>query len=130
MAIQLSNSGAERLLKYMVGVNTSTETLYLRLYSNNIIPNTLTTITDFIQVTGGGYQQKTLSASDWNVSGNVATSDPQLFTFNSNIGNVYGYYLVGQTTGELIASERFVSGPFNIANNGDNITVTATISVA
>lgn len=130
MSIQISNDGAERLLKYMVGINATTETLFLRLYSNNVTPTSLTTLTDLVQVTGGGYQQKTLTVSDWNVDGNVATSDPQLFTFNANIGNIYGYYLVGQTSGELIASERFVSGPFNVANQGDTITVTATISVA
>ncbi len=130
MAIQISNSGAERILKYMVGSLTATEDLYLKLFSNNIIPTPITELDDLIEVTGGGYQQKTLSGSSWTVTGNVATSSSQLFTFTSSIGNVYGYYLVGQTSGQLIACEKFNSGPFNITNQGDTITVTANISIA
>lgn len=130
MTIQISSDGAERILKYMTGVSSSTETLLLKLYSNNITPNSLTSLIEFTEVTGGGYAAKSLSASSWTVTGNSISTTPQLFTFTSGVGEVYGYYLVGQTSNKLIASERFVSGPFNVLNNGDTITVTATISVS
>lgn len=129
MAIKINPSGAERILKYLVGEITTTELLYLRLYANNITPTNITSLSDFIEVTGGSYVQKTLSAEDWDVQGNVATSTIQSWTFNAGIGNIYGYYLVGQTTGTLYASEKFVSGPFNIVNAGDSVSVTATISI-
>lgn len=130
MAIQISSDGSENILKYLTGVLSTTETVTLKLYNNDITPTSITALADFIEVTGGGYAEKNLSPSAWSISGNVATSNPQLFTFTSNVGQIYGYYLVGNTTGKLIASERFSSGPFNIANSGDSITVTATISVA
>ena len=130
MAIKISSDGAENSLKYLLGVVTATETVNLKLYNNDITPSDTTVLADFTEVSGGGYAVKNLGASAWSVSGNVATSNPQLFTFTSNVGQIYGYYLVGNTSGKLIASERFSSGPFNIANNGDSITVTATISIA
>lgn len=130
MAIQISSDGAENILKYMTGVTASTETLKLKLYSNNVTPGALNVIGDFTEVTGGGYTEKTLSATSWSITGNTATSTPQLFTFTANVGQIYGYYLVGATSNKLIASERFTSGPFNVATNGDTITVTATISIA
>lgn len=130
MSLKITSAGAERNLKYMVGAITSTEPLFLKLYANNVTPSALTELNDLVEVSGGSYSKKVLSPSDWDVSGNVATCTSQLFTFTAAVGNIYGYYLVGQTTGSLIAVEKFTSGPFNIVNSGDNITVTATISVA
>ena len=130
MAIQISEDGAETILKCLAGVASSTETLKLKLYSNNVTPNITTELIEFVEVTGGGYVERPLSSSAWVVSGNTISTAPQLYTFTSNVGQIYGYYLVGSTSGKLIASERFSSGPFNIANNGDSITVTATISIA
>lgn len=130
MAIKISSDGAENILKYMTGVATTTETLSLKLFSSNTTPGPLTVLGDFTEVTGGGYAAKSLSAAAWTVTGNSATSTAQLFTFTSNIGLIYGYYLVGATSGKLIASERFISGPYNIAASGDTLTVTATISIA
>lgn len=130
MAIQISSDGAEVILKALTGVSSSIETLKLKLYSNNFTPTALSVLTDFTEVTGGGYAEKSLSTSAWSMTGNAISTAPQLFTFTSNIGSVYGYYLVGATSGKLIASEKFTSGPFNVASNGDSITVTATISVS
>lgn len=130
MAIVITEEGGENILKYTLGVSTSTETLKMKLYSNNVIPVATSVAGDFTEVTGGGYAEKSLNASSWTISGKVASSNAQLFTFTSNVGQIYGYYLVGATSGKLIAAEKFTSGPFNIANNGDSITVTATISVS
>jgi len=130
VAVQISSDGAETILKSLTGIISSIETLKLKLYSNNVTPTPLTVITDFTELTGAGYAEKTLSASAWSMTGNAISTTPQLFTFTGNAGSVYGYYLVGATSNKLIASERFASGPFNIASNGDSITVTATISVS
>jgi hypothetical protein len=130
VAIQLSTDAADTILKYLTGVTATTETLKLKLYSNNVNLSAFTDLADFTEVTGGGYAEKNLSVTDWTVSGGVITSTSLLFTFTANIGQIYGYYLVGATSAKLIAFEKFSSGPFNIATNGDTITVTATISVA
>jgi len=130
VAVQISSDGAEAILKALTGVSTSTETLKLKLYTNNFTPTSLSVLTDFTEATGGGYAEKSLSASAWTMTGNAISTTPQLFTFTGSVGSVYGYYLVGATSGKLIASEKFTSGPFNVASNGDSITVTATISVS
>ena len=130
MAIKISPDGAENILKYVAGVTAATETLVLKLFSSNTTPGPLTVLGDFTEVTGGGYAAKTLSAGQWTVSGNSASTTAQLFTFTSAIGQIYGYYLVGATSGKLIALERFISGPYNIAASGDTLTVTATLSIA
>ncbi len=130
MAVQISSDGAEAILKALTGVSTTTETLKLKLYTNNFTPTALSVLADFTEATGGGYAEKSLSASAWTMTGNAISTTPQLFTFTGSVGSVYGYYLVGATSGKLIASEKFTSGPFNVAANGDKITVTATISVS
>lgn len=130
MTIQISSTGASNALSYFVGTSTNTETLILKLYSNNVTPGPTTALADFTEVSGGGYAEKLLSASDWNVTGASATTSAQTFTFTAAVGDVYGYYLVGSTSGSLIASEKFTSGPYNVQNNGDVITVTSTISIA
>ena len=130
MAIKISSDGAEKILKYTTGVTTTTETLILKLFSSNTSPGPLTVLGDFTEVTGGGYAAKTLNATQWTIAGNSASTAAQLFTFTSAIGQIYGYYLVGATSGQLIASERFISGPYNIAASGDTLTVTATLSIA
>ncbi len=129
MTIQIASYGAEVILKSLTGVSTSTETLKLKLYSNNFTPTNLSVLTDFTEVTGGGYAEKSLSSSDWTLTGNAISSVAKTFTFTSSIGNVYGYYLVGSVSGKLMAAEKFTSGPYNIVGSGDSITVTATISV-
>lgn len=52
----------------------------------------------------------------------------QTFTFTGAAGNVYGYFLKRATGGELVVAERFSDGPYNIANNGDTITITPVIA--
>lgn len=52
----------------------------------------------------------------------------QTFTFTGALGNVYGYFLIRASGGELILAERFSDGPYNIQNNGDTIVVTPQIS--
>jgi len=130
MTIQISEKGSENILKYLVGFKPTTETVTLKLYSSNTTPNSLTGAADLTEVTGGGYTSKILGNTDWTVAGSVATTSPLVFTFTAGVGQIYGYYLVGNTSGLLIASERFSSGPFNITTSGDSVTVTATISVA
>ena len=129
MTIQIASYGAEVILKSLTGVSTTTETLKLKLYSNNFTPTNLSVLTDFTEVTGGGYTDKSLPSTAWTLTGNAINTTAQIFNFTSGIGNVYGYYLVGATSGKLIAAEKFTSGPYNIVGSGDSITVTATISV-
>ena len=130
MAIQITNTGNDNILKNFVGVNTQTEELILKLYTNNVTPTLVSAADTFVEVQDvGGYQSKTLTPSNWSINAGTATTNPLFFSFQTFVGQIYGYYLVGKDSGEVIAAERFNSGPFTIANPGDTVTITVSISL-
>jgi len=130
--INLVNSGREAALKYLTGNTSTTEILLLKLFTNNptlSINDTASTYTEVVSGTGG-YNYKTLAGSSWTVSGNIAAYPVQTWTFTSAVGNIYGYYVVRQTTGDLVFSEKFSGGPYNVQTNGDNISVTLNLTIS
>ena len=127
MAIQLSTTGIDTMLSSFLG----SEDQILKLYSNDVDPTASTTVSQFTEVAGGGYAEKTLNAvSNWSVAAGVATTTPQTWEFTGAAGDVYGYYLVGASTGNLLAAEKFDNGPYTVAVDGDKITVSITLSLA
>ena len=54
MAIQLTTTGINTMLSSFLG----SEGQILKLYSNDVDPNASTTVTQFTEVTGGGYSGK------------------------------------------------------------------------
>lgn len=130
MSIQITNTGNDNVLKYFTGVSTQTEQLILKLYSNNATPTLVSASDTFVEVQDvGGYSAKNLQPSDWTINAGTATTKPLSFTFQTFVGQIYGYYLVGKTSGSIIAAERFNSGPFTIANPGDSVTITVSITL-
>ena len=126
MAIQLSSTGINTMLSSFLG----SEGQILKLYSNDVDPEASTTVTQFTEFTGDGYSGKTLESTNWSVAAGVATTTPQTWEFDAAAGDVYGYYLVGATSGNLLAAEKFDNGPYTVAVDGDKITVSITISLA
>ena len=127
MAIQLSSTGINTMLSSFL----ESEDQILKLYSNDVDPTATTTVSQLTEVTGGGYAAKTLNmSSNWSVAAGVATTTPQTWEFDAAAGDVYGYYLVGATSGSLLAAEKFDNGPYTVAVDGDKITVSITISLA
>ena len=127
MAIQLTSTGINTMLSAFLG----SEDQILKLYSNDVDPIVSTTVSQFTEVTGGGYAEKNLNASsNWSVAAGIATTTPQTWEFTGAAGEVYGYYLVGATSGNLLAAEKFENGPYTVAVSGDKITVSITISLA
>lgn len=130
MAIQITNAGNDIILKNFVGINTQTEELILKLYANNATPTLVSEADTFVEVADtGGYEAKNLTASNWSVNAGTASTTPLFFSFNTFVGQIYGYYLVGKNTGTLVAAERFNSGPFTIANPGDTVTITVSLAL-
>ena len=127
MAIVITDIGKQKALEYLVGKDTTTELLVLKLYINNVTPDIEDTVATYTEVTGGGYSAKTLSAATWSVFAGEATYPQQSWNFTGNAGTVYGYYLVNSTSNQLIFAERFPNGPYTVANNGDIIRVTLSI---
>jgi hypothetical protein len=130
--INLSNSGKEIALKYLTGNISTTEILLVKLFTNNTTLSVNDTAASYTEVVNGtgGYSYKTLSASSWNVSGNIAAYPSQTWTFTGAVGNIYGYYVIRQTTGDLVFSEKFSGGPYNVQTNGDNISVTINLTIS
>jgi len=130
MSIVLTTTGRDTALKYITGKTASTEGLLLKLYSNNITPNPNDVATTYTEVTGGGYAPKTLTPATWTVNSGTASYPAQTWTFTAAVGNIYGYYVVRVTTGDLVFSEKFAAGPYNVQTNGDNISVTVNLTVS
>jgi len=126
VAIQLTSTGINTMLSAFLESEDQT----LKLYSNDVDPETSTTASQFTEVSGEGYVVKTLESSDWSVAAGVATTTPQTWQFTGAAGAVYGYYLVGATSGNLLAAEKFENGPYTVSVSGDKITVSITISLA
>jgi len=126
VAIQLTTTGINTMLSSFLG----SEGQILKLYSNDVDPEVSTTVTQFTEFTGDGYSAKTLESTNWSVAAGVATTTPQTWEFTGATGEVYGYYLVGASTGSLIAAEKFSNGPYTVAVSGDKITVSITLSLS
>lgn len=108
MALVIANVCEGRILDFM----TKTEDLYLRLYSNNVVPAETDTAATFTQVVGGGYAAKLLAIAGWTTSvgsPSFASFAQQLFAFTgptTGVATIYGYYVVN-AAGLLYWAERF-----------------------
>lgn len=131
MALLVPNNGEGDALQYFVNKATP-ENLVLRLFTNNVTPGETDTAGTYTEASGFGYSALTLTGASWGSPSEGAPSSiayaQQTFTFTGALGNVYGYYLTRSTSGRIAYAERFSDGPYNIANNGDQIKITPTIT--
>lgn len=126
MAILVPNEGEAQMLAIILG-KASSETLQLKLYSNDITPAETDTASTYTEVSGHGYAAQSFSPADFTIAEgapSIATPTAKTFTFTGAAGNVYGYYVVGATSGKVYWAERF-GVVFNAQNYGDHIVVTA-----
>jgi hypothetical protein len=130
MSILITDTGKQKILEYFVGKTSTTEGLTLKLYSNNVTPSVTDTPSSYTEVTGGGYSSVSLTNSSWVIDSGVATYPQQTWTFTASVGNIYGYYVVNNTSNQVVFAERFASGPYVVANSGDIIRVTINLSIA
>lgn len=131
MAVSFTNEAETLALKNFLNVQAA-ENIVIKLYSNDKTPGHTDVVGDYTEVSGGGYASESLTAASWSVSsGNPSQAQyPQItFAFTGAAGNVYGYYAVGASTNKLLWADRFPNAPINIANNGDQIKVTITVTL-
>lgn len=132
MALLVPNVGEAIILNYLTNKDAP-EDLVMRLYTNNLTPAETDVVGDYTEVSGSGYAAKTPGSGDWTVTpgapSNAALAQ-QTFAFNADLAeDVYGYYFVRATSGELVWSERFTDGPYAINNNGDEIRITPVMTL-
>lgn len=130
MPLNFPNTGENIALGVLVN-KTAAQDLVLRLYQNNIVPADTDTAATYTEATFSGYAPITLTGSSWGAPTNGSISYAQQ-TFTHNGGgtsnNIYGYYVTQVTSGTLVYSERDPAAAFLIANLGDNIKITPTIT--
>jgi hypothetical protein len=131
MAVVFTNAAESNALKNYLN-NTAPEDLVLRLYSNNVSPAKTDVVDDYTEVSGNGYSAVTLKPASFVFTPGdpSAAAYPQVtFTFTGAAGTVYGYFVTRADSGDLQFANRFSNAPINIANNGDEIRITLTITL-
>ena len=133
MALVLPDQG-EALVLEAITNKTAPQNLKLKLFKLPASdPGETATESSFTEADFTGYSED--ASITWGrASGSPTTITGDKSTFTSSAGSqnqdVYGYYLVQTTSGKLVCYEYFTGGPYNIANNGDKIEVTPSISAA
>ncbi len=130
MVLRVPNEGESQALGISLG-KIAVESLRLRLFSNNVTPGETDTSATYTEVTGSGYASVLLTAANWVLTEGAPTEAayPEVtFAFTGAAGNVYGYYITGETSGKVRWAERFTSAPFNVTASGDQIKVTPKIT--
>lgn len=131
MAVVFTNAAETVALKNFLNIEDA-ETLVLKLYSNDVTPAKTDVVAGYTEVSGNGYSAKTLTPGNFVLTAgdpSTAAYPQQTFSFTGAAGNIYGYFVVRATTGDLMFANRFSNAPINIANNGDEIRITLTITL-
>jgi len=130
MAGTIPNEGEQYILENCFK-NASPEAFTLKLYTNNAtLANTNTSAT-FTEAAMAGYAAKSLARATFNAatagSPSYITYPVQNFAFTGS-GTIYGYYIVGATSGKVYAAEAvYPSGQAVVS--GDQINITPKITL-
>jgi hypothetical protein len=127
MAMLIPNEGEIQLLTDLLGAG---ENWTLKLFQNNITPAETDTALTYTEASFTGYSAKTLtrtlSGTTWSTPAGTGTTleaqdaksvygaAAQSWT-GTSAQTIYGYYIVGATSGKLICAERFAS-PLSVVN--------------
>lgn len=112
MPLVVSNAGEIELLNKMLRNTSDTENYILKLYRNNYTPTATSSVSDFTSAIFTNYSDKTLARTSWTAATTVAgkaqsSYSQQSWTCGATGDTVYGYYVVGQTSGVLLWAEKF-----------------------
>jgi hypothetical protein len=115
--IVVPDAGSLKLLAATLGSSETVDvTFVLKLFSNNFTPNNTTLTSDFTEASFTGYAPVLFARSDWQrpalVSGKAGMllfTAPSKFNNTGPSATVYGWYVVGLTTGVTLFCERFAT---------------------
>jgi len=132
MALLAPNVGEVQLLSVALN-KAAVENQKLKLYTNDKSPAEGDVAGDYTEAAGSGYAEKAIAGANWTVAnaGGVTTAEyaEQEFTFSGALGNVYGYFIVGATSGILLWAERFAGAPFDVKGATTPIKITPKITL-
>jgi hypothetical protein len=127
MTLVVPTVGKQLILQHALG-KTAVEDLTLKLFKNNVTPAVTDTAGTYTVADFTGYSNASLTGSSWTVTNAnpaVGSYAQQSFTSSANQSSqtIYGYYVVGASSGTIYWSEAFASSQA-IQNNGDVIKIT------
>jgi hypothetical protein len=114
MALILTNEGEKLLLEWALKSTSTPEDLELRLFTNDYSPVATSVTADFTEATFTDYAAKELSRDDWttpttNIDGEAETTQEVQTWIAGSSQTIYGYYVVGASSGKTIWAERFTT---------------------
>ena len=130
MGLVVPSEGELELLDKMLKDALSTDENYiLKLYNNSYSPVEASTGSSFTEANFTNYAARTLTRALWNaaaVSTTKAESSygtaPVSWTCGATPNTVYGYYVVGSSTGKVLWAEKFATS--RVLANQDVLNIT------
>lgn len=114
MTLKVVNGGELLLLEWAMTDDSTVapENLSLKLYTNDYVPVDTTVAGSLTEATFTGYSAKTLSRGGWtgpstNAQGKAEISYPEQSWDATSAETVYGYFVIGATSGTCVWAERF-----------------------
>lgn len=111
MSIVLNNTNKPLLLNWLLQATSSPEALTLKLFKNNYSATATDTTSSYTEADFTGYSSSSVTRSGWsNASGGSGTATSNYgstltWTNSGSSQTVYGYFLVGSSSGNLYWSE-------------------------
>lgn len=115
MALKIPNEGELELLDKCLKDTLSVDENYImKLYQNDHTPANSDTAADYTEATFAGYSAKPLTRAGWGIA---STNDSglaqstysveQSWTCTDSSQIIYGYYVLGATSGKVLWAEKF-----------------------
>ena len=133
MALIVPDLGEIELLTKLLINTADTEDYILRLYKNNYTPIAATVIGSFTEADFTNYAEKTIARSDWATPSTVSNKAEssvatQSWTCGVTTNTIYGYYVVGATSGVCLWAEEFAAA--RVLADGDILNLTPKFNLS
>ena len=127
MPLLMGNQG-EGIWLQMLANKVAPQNLVVKLFKNDYTPVDGSTEANFTEADFTGYAAYVTDPDDWTVTPGAPSllAHPQIFfesSANQTQQDMYGYYVVQETSGKYMWGERFDAST-RIKNNGDGQKVT------
>ena len=133
MALVVPDLGEIELLTKLLKNTADTEDYILKLYKNNYTPISATVVGSFTEADFTNYADKTIARSDWATPSTVSNKAEssvatQSWTCGVTTNTIYGYYVVGATSGVCLWAEEFAAA--RVLADGDILNLTPKFNLS
>lgn len=133
MGLVITEAGALAMLGWTVQATATPENILIKLFVNDVTPSATSTLSNFTIATFPSYADGTLSRSTWGnpttISGVAVSTYGEAISWTPGSGTqqtIYGYCLVGATSGTLIGAELLLT-PYTTVG-GTSFSITPVLS--